>query len=218
MRRMYLTVLAFELALTVCLPARAWAQEPSKPAARPYTIEEYNAQAAPLHVSDPRQKIALLDAFVSKYPNSELRVFIDLQYCDAYKHLGDLLQVMKYAERVLSSKTEKTKVDINDRFETAVAWAEAYNKLRSTDLALAAKARTLVDLGFELIAEIERENAPRRETFPEELRRAKLYLNITAASAAMTMKDYEAASDSLAAVVALSVYDPSELRPLSVSF
>jgi hypothetical protein len=213
----YPFVWACELALTPFFPAPTWEQEPNKPATRPYTMEEYNAQAAPLHVGDPRQKTALLDAFVSKYPDSELLVFIYPQYCDAYRQLGDLPRVMKYAERALAS-SEKLKLDVNTRFESAITWVWAYNNLRSNDVALAAKARNIAGIGLELIAAIESEDVLHQKTFPEELRKARLYLNTTAAAAAMTMKDYQAASDSLAIAVALSMYDPSGLRPLPPPF
>jgi hypothetical protein len=85
-------------------------------------------------------------------------------------------------------------------------------------VALAAKARNIARIGLELIAAIESENILHQKTFPEELRKARIYLNTTAAAAAMTMKGYQAASDSLAITEALSMYDPLGLRPLSPPF
>ncbi len=151
-----------------------------------------------------------LDAFVSKYPNSQLLPYAYLTDCKAYRTTP---QVMKYAERVLSSKDEKPKFDVNDRFETALAWAEAYNTMRSTDFALAGKAREIAGIGLELLAAIEKENVPQRKAFPEELRNAKLYLNTTAASAAMIMKDYGAASDSHSGSGGLKRLRPFRIAP-----
>jgi hypothetical protein len=179
-------------------------------------MEEYNSQAAALHTSDPREKIVLLNAFVAKYPDSPLLIYTYPQYCEAYQKLQDFSKVIEFAEKVLYS-SDTLKLDVNTRLESAVAWAWAYNNLRSNDTALAAKGREVTRMGLELLDAMKEENVLRRN-FKEESRKAKLYLNVTAAAAALVMKDEQAASASLSEVAGLSAFDPSALRPIGQPF
>ena len=47
----------------------------------PYTMEEYNAEQACANDKNPSSQVKCLDAFVSKYPNSQLLPYAYLTYC-----------------------------------------------------------------------------------------------------------------------------------------
>ena len=204
-------VIAISFPFTCC--GQTGRQNQENRSKRPYTIVEYNSFAESYHVKAPTEKIALLDSFVAKFADSSLLIYVYEQYVEAYKDLADNSKVMEYAEKICSSN-EKLRLDVNTRFEVLAAWVQAYNNLRSNDVVLAAKAREMCRIGLSLLESIDVRYV-NQKAFPEELGKAKLYLNATTAAAAMTMKDYEAAGQSLPTVVALGTYDPSKLRPAS---
>jgi hypothetical protein len=185
-------------------------QESQQNAPRGPSMAEYNNFAEADRAKDPAEKVILLDAFVSKYPDSPFLAYVYQSYFEAYEKLKNFQKVMEFAEKRLSSPLN---VDINKHFEAAVAWARAYNSLHSDDLALAAKAHEIAHRGLAIIPSLKRPGHMDETTFASKMRLATIYLNGTVAAAAMTMKDYKVVKESLDAVVVLSSYDPTELRP-----
>jgi tetratricopeptide (TPR) repeat protein len=184
-------------------------KESQQNAPRGPSMAEYNNFAEADRAKDAAEKVILLDAFVSKYPDSPFLAYVYQSYYEAYEKLKNFQKVMEFAEKRLSSPLN---VDINKHFEAAVTWARAYNSVHSDDLALAAKAHEIAQRGLAIIPSLKRPDHMDEKTFASEMREATIYLNATIAAAAMTMKDYKVVKDSLGAVVVLSTYDPAELR------
>lgn len=207
-------VLALGFCLSFVITASVNSQAPDTAAQRPYSMEEYNLYAMAIRASDYHQRIASLDAFVSKYPDSPLLIYANSQYCDAYRNLGDVKNAMEYSEKVFSYQVND-KRDANMRFEAVLVWLSAYKETHSADKALSIKAMATTRLGLDLLTSIEKSNAGDK-VIEEEARKARIYINTMAASAATALKDYGAANEALAAVAALSSFDPARLRPRSL--
>jgi hypothetical protein len=124
--------------------------------------------------------------------------------------------VMEFSEKRLRMRSALTyqNREPEERLETALAWVHAYNKFHSEDLELAGKARAVARTGLAIIATIKKPDYIYEEKiFTRAMIQAASYLNATSAKAAMTVKDYKAANESLEEIIRLTAFDLSELRP-----
>jgi hypothetical protein len=187
-------------------------------APRKYSMAEYNDLTLATRQDGAAERIRSLDSFVAKYVDSPLLPCAYQAYYEAYEKVSNFPKVMEYAEKRLetSSPEYPDSMDANERLEATFAWARAYKKLHSDDAELAAKAHEIVRTGLALLASFKRPNHLDEKTFTLEMQRAASYLNVTGAVAALAMKDYKAASESLEALSGLTSYDPSELREAPV--
>src|SRR5579859_1751705 len=76
--------------------AHDWAANPQaagekKPAWK--TTEEYNAFQAAFNEKDPHKKIALAEAFLAKYSDTDFKDLAYLQEVAAYQQLGDVAKM-----------------------------------------------------------------------------------------------------------------------------
>jgi hypothetical protein len=109
------------LLLMACGATRAAPQDKLQQA--PYTTAEYNEFQAADGEKDSRVKIALLDNFSVKYPDSALRPKIYRDYYLAYFSIKDYGRTIEYADKfvALGGKT-----DVGFRLEALMTRAQAF--------------------------------------------------------------------------------------------
>src|SRR5438045_4146363 len=103
---------------------------------QPYTIPEYNAEQACANDKNPTSQVKCLDDFVSKYPNSNLLIYVYPMYYQAYYQLKNWPKVIENADKVVSLGE---KVGANDRYNALYVRAFAYNSLSPADQTAQAK-------------------------------------------------------------------------------
>src|SRR5262245_15716775 len=64
---------------------------------QPYTMPEYNAEQACGNDKNPTTQVKCLDDFVSKYPNSNLLIYVYPMYYQAYSQLKNWPKVIESA-------------------------------------------------------------------------------------------------------------------------
>ena len=170
-----------------------------------YTQAEYNAQQACAAEKVPAAAIKCADDFVSKYPNSDLLVYIYPLYYTAYTQLKNPQKVIEYADKLLA---------LGDKAEPGIRYQALYARALSCaspncqDPAAAAKAREAALQGLKTLDEIKKPDTTSAEEFAKQKLPAAILFNYTAGNAAMTLKDYAAAVGSFKAVLALNPDDP----------
>src|SRR5216684_7266933 len=170
-----------------------------------YTQAEYNAEQACAAEKVPATVIRCADDFVSKYPNSDLLVYIYPLYYRAYTELKNPQKVIEYADKLVALGD---KAEAGIRYEALYARALSYAGLNSPDAAAAAKAREAALLGLKTLDELKKPENISAEDWPKKKLQPAILFNYTAGNAAMTMKDYPASVASLKAVLALNPDDP----------
>ena len=174
-------------------------QEPGKP---PYTMPEYNAEQACANDKNPTSQVKCLDDFVSKYPNSNLLIYVYPMYYQAYSQLKNWAKVIDSADKLVALGD---KVPVNERYGALYARAFAFNNLSAADQATQAKAAmAAATAGLKLIPELKKPDTLDDKAFEEQKKQAGIYLNGTAAQAAMVVKDYPNAITYYKAVLAVN--------------
>lgn len=192
------------------LSAYGQAAAPGVSQAPKYTQAEYNAEQACAAEKVPAQVVKCADDFVSKYPNSDLLVYIYPLYYRAYTQLKNPQKVIEFADKLVALG-EKAEAGI--RYEALYARALAYASLniKETDPAakdLATKARDAAALGLKTLDELKKPDNMAAADFDKQKRQPTILFNYTAGNASMTLKDFSAAATSFKAVLALNPDDP----------
>ena len=186
-------------------PAPAAGQDAGASKGPKYTQAEYNAEQACAAEKVPAAVIKCAEDFVSKYPNSDLLMYIYPLYYRAYTELKNPQKVIEYADKLVALGD---KAEPGIRYEALYARAISFAGMNSTDPAAAAKAREAALLGLKTLDELKKPDNISAEDWPAKKRPAAILFNFTAGNAAMTMKDYAAAVASFKAVLALNPDDP----------
>ena len=183
--------------------ANTRAGEPGQDAAKqPYTMPEYNAEQACVQEKSPAAQVKCLDDFVSKYPNSALLIYVYPLYYQAYFQQKSYAKVIEYADKVVGLGD---KVGPNEKYGALYARAAAFNNMTGADQTAQAKgAVAAADAGLKLIPELKKPDTLDENAFNEQKKQATIYLNGTAAQAAMVAKDYPNAINSYKAVLAIN--------------
>jgi len=107
--------------------ARGKSPQPQAPqaAAPAYTLAEYNAYQAAAADKDPTQRVADLDDFVTKFPNSALMPYVYNTYVHAYNELKNYPKVIEYADREVALGPDK--VNAPSRFQALYLRTLAFN-------------------------------------------------------------------------------------------
>jgi hypothetical protein len=201
--------LAMFAALCLLVGSVAAAQAPAgqdagaKPA---YTMAEYNAYTAAQSTKDPTQQIKQLDDFVSKYPNSALLIYVYPLYYNAYSQLKNFLKVIENADKLLALGD---KIEPPVRYQAYYARAFAYSNINPPpiDPDMAKKARQAALDGLKTLNDLKKPDNMSQDDFDKQKKAPAILFNYTAASAAMSLKDYPAAIESNKAVLALTPDD-----------
>jgi tetratricopeptide (TPR) repeat protein len=183
---------------------RAQAAAPAQDAGgkQPYTMPEYNAEQACGNDKNPTTQVKCLDDFVSKYPNSNLLIYVYPMYYQAYSQLKTWPKVIESADKLVALGD---KVGPNEKYGALYARAYAFNNLSAAEQAAQAKgAMDAAVAGIKLIPELKKPDALDDEAFKKQKEQAAIYLNGTAAQAAMVVKDYPNAITYYKAVLAMN--------------
>ena len=172
----------------------------------PYTIPEYNAEQACANDKNPTSQVKCLDDFVSKYPNSNLLIYVYPMYYQAYYQLKNWPKVIENADKVVSLGE---KVGANDRYNALYVRAFAYNSLSPAEQTAQAKtAITGASAALKLQPDLKKPDQIDEKAFEEEKKKGAIVLNGTAAQAAFLTKDYPTAITYYKAVLALNPDEP----------
>jgi len=196
--------------LSVFAQAPATGQDASAAKGPKYTQAEYNAEQACAAEKVPATVIKCADDFVSKYPNSDLLVYIYPLYFSAYTQLKNPQKVIEYADKLVA---------LGDKAEPGVRYQALYARalscaslnIKDTDPSAkdnATKCRDAAQLGLKTLDEIKKPDTTSVEDFAKQKQAPAILFNYTAGNAAMTLKDYAAAVASFKAVLALNPDDP----------
>jgi hypothetical protein len=183
--------LAVSASLCWMLGSAASAQAPAggqDAGKQPYTMPEYNAEQACGNDKNPSTQVKCLDDFVSKYPNSNLLIYVYPMYYQSYFQLKNYAKVMEYADKMVALGD---KVDANAKYAALYARALAFASLPAAEQATQAKgALAAAETALKLIPELKKPDNMDDNAFSEQKKQATNYLNGTAAQAAMVSKDY----------------------------
>jgi hypothetical protein len=175
-----------------------------------YTQAEYNAEQACAAEKVPAAVIKCADDFISKYPNSDLLVYIYPLYYRAYTQLKNPQKVIEYADKL---------VGLGDKAESGIRYEALYARalscaslnVKDTDPTAkdtATKCREGALLGLKTLDELKKPENMSAEDFAKQKQAPAILFNYTAGNGAMTLKDYAGAAASFKAVLALNPDDP----------
>jgi tetratricopeptide (TPR) repeat protein len=211
--------LATAAALGLLLASTAIAQAPAAqdpcatPGKQPYTIAEYNAYQACAAEKDPKVLLRCLDDFESKYPNSNLNVYIFPLYYRAFNAQRNFPKVMEYSDKLVALSDQPcNKPEPAVKYEALFARAYAYTTLaiKPTDKDAkdqATKARDAAISGLKSIGDLKKPDNVSDDDFNKQKNQSATLFNYTAGNASMTLKDYPAAIGYFKAVLALNPDD-----------
>src|SRR5262249_43481100 len=109
-------------AASVYAQAAAAGQDQAAPKQQ-YTMAEYNAEQACVGDKVPASQIKCLDDFVSKYPNSQLLIYVYPLYIQAYSSQKNALKVIESIDKYVALGD---KVAALDRANALVARASTF--------------------------------------------------------------------------------------------
>jgi tetratricopeptide (TPR) repeat protein len=160
-----------------------------------YSLAEYNQYQAADKETNPQQKVKLLDAFVTAYPNSTLMPYIYRDYYTTYMGLKNFAQAIEYADRMIALGD---KIDTTGRLEAYYTRAQAFylgmaDKALQTPDALT-KTRDAALAGLKTLEDLKKPDAVAADQFETQKKGVKVLFNAVAALSSTTMKDYAAAA------------------------
>jgi tetratricopeptide (TPR) repeat protein len=210
MKRVAMLAVSASLSLALGSASTVRAQAAAAPAAgqdaKPqYTMPEYNAEQACGNDKNPVSQVKCLDDFVSKYPNSNLLIYVYPMYTAAYSQQKNWAKVIESADKTVALGD---KVGANEKYGAYYARAFAYNNLSPADQAAGAKAAmAAAEQGLTLVPQLKKPETLDDKAFDEQKKQATIYLNGTAAQAALVGKDYPNAIKYYKAVLAITPED-----------
>src|SRR5215470_2718471 len=121
---------------------------------QPYTMAEYNSYKACADDKVPASQLKCLDDFVSKYPNSQLLIYVYPLYIQAYSSQKNALKVIESIDKYVALGD---KVAALDRANALVARASTFLGLAAADQAAQAKAqRDASTAGLKVVDEVKK--------------------------------------------------------------
>ena len=178
---------------------QAPAGQDAKPA---YTMPEYNAEQACANDKNPTSQVKCLDDFVSRYPNSALLIYVYPMYYQSYSQLKNWAKVIETTDKLVALGD---KVAANEKYGALYARAFAFNNLPAADQTAQAKAAmAAAEAGLKLVPDLKKPDTLDDNAFTEQKKQATIYLNGTAAQAAMVTKDYPNAIKYYKAVLSIN--------------
>ncbi len=91
------------LAICLCAASTAFAQKKAPAGPGPKSKQELEAVNKMIQAATPDDKIAAVDALVTKYPKSDFKSIALFQAADAYSQKGDAAKAVVYAEETLEA-------------------------------------------------------------------------------------------------------------------
>jgi tetratricopeptide (TPR) repeat protein len=177
--------------------ARGKSPQPQAPqaAAPAYTLAEYNAYQAAAADKDPTQRVADLDDFVTKFPNSALMPYVYNTYVHAYNELKNYPKVIEYADREVALGPDK--VNAPSRFQALYLRTLAFNYSFSEKDANASDEATqelaAAKAGLAVLNEVPKPANQTDDQWAENKKAPTALFNYTAGIASAALKDYASA-------------------------
>jgi tetratricopeptide (TPR) repeat protein len=155
-------------------------------------MAEYNSEQACAGDKVPASQIKCLDDFVSKYPNSNLLIYVYPLYIQAYSTQKNYAKLIESADKLVALGD---KIDALTRVQALFARASAYLALSPADqTALAKGQRDATPIGLKLLDEVKKPDGATDEAFAASKKQYATLYNNAAAQAATMQKDYAAAA------------------------
>jgi len=206
-------VAGLAMAAAICLlfanaaHAQAAAAGQEAPAGKPpYTIAEYNAEQACANDKVPASQVKCLDDFVSKYPNSQLLIYVYPLYIQSYSVQKNYPKIIENVDKYVALGD---KVDALAKTQVLVARAQAFLALGPADQAAQAKgARDAAAAGLKLLDEVKKPETATDQAFQDWKKSTGTTFNNAAAQAATIQKDFAGAAAAYKAVLAYQPDDP----------
>jgi hypothetical protein len=180
---------------------------------QPYTMAEYNAYQAAAAEKNPANQIKLLDDFVSKYPNSNLLLYVYPLYYQSYFAQKNYPRVIEFADKTLALGD---KLDPTAKYAALYAHATAYNAQVSDpanantvakDAAMAKSAQASADGALKALDALKKPDGVTDDAFNTQKKQLEIFLYGIGAQAAMVQKDYADAITDYKADLALKPDD-----------
>ncbi|HJZ62872.1 MAG TPA: hypothetical protein VKD70_01030 [Candidatus Acidoferrum sp.] len=209
-RRMAGLAALIALCLVLGGASAAYAQAPAAGAQdqgkQPYTMAEYNSEQACAGDKVPASQIKCLDDFVSKYPNSNLLIYVYPLYYQAYGAQKNYAKVIEYADKLLALGD---KIDAPTRLQTYNVRLGAWTTLSAADqTAGAAGARDAATKALKTLDEIKKPDNVSDADFAKSKQPYIIFFNNTGAQACVLLKDYSGAMNFYKAVLAINADEP----------
>ncbi len=208
--------------LSLCLstrPAVAQSQQSQQQEKQPdYTVAEYNAYQAAAKETNPQQRLALLDDFAAKYPNSSLLRYIYVLYYQTYAQLKNYPKTLAYIDKLLALGD---KIDAETRLQALYQRAANYY-LGQTDKALTTPeqltaARDAAQRGLKALETWQKPKELTDDQFNQQKKSASILFNSIIGITDMQLKDYKAAVEADKAVLALQPNDAMSYYRLALA-
>ena len=207
-RRMAGLAALMALCLVLGSASSAYAQAPAAGAQdqgkQPYTMAEYNSEQACASDKVPASQIKCLDDFVSKYPNSNLLIYVYPLYYQAYGAQKNYAKVIEYADKLLALGD---KASASERYDAYYVRAYAYNNLQNPDAATAKAARDAALAGVQAVNQYPKPEGIDDAKFAEQKKQSLVFFLGTAAKAASDAKDCAASAESYKQLLAITPDD-----------
>jgi tetratricopeptide (TPR) repeat protein len=169
-----------------------------------YTMAEYNMYTAAANEKNPAAQIKLLDDFVSKYPNSALLNYIYPLYYKNYYGQKNYPKAIEYADKMIAMGD---KISPAERYDAHYVRAYAFNSIQNPDAETAKAARAAALAALKVLDQLPKPDGEDEAKFAAEKKQSVLVFTGTAATAAMSAKDYAGAIESYKAVLAIAPDD-----------
>ncbi len=132
-------------------------QQPGQPAAKkqpaPKTKEEYDDYQKFWSSQDPDEKIKLAEAFLQKYPDSELKAFAYRKEMEAYQQKNNFDKMREFGEKVLEA-------DPSDAISLILLASAIPERTKETDLDKDQKLNSAEDYAKRALSAIEKLEKP----------------------------------------------------------
>jgi tetratricopeptide (TPR) repeat protein len=176
---------------------------------QPYTLAEYNSYQACASDKNPAPQVKCFDDFVSKYPNSQLLIYVYPQYVQAYSVLKNYPKVIEFADKTAALGD---KVDAATRYNAYYTHAVAYSSMLSDpavakDVNQAKAAMEAANNALKTLPEVKKPDNVTDDAFAAQVKQVRVTLNTIGAQAATIQKDSAKAIEYYKAVLELNPDD-----------
>ncbi|MGH9675692.1 MAG: hypothetical protein ACRD36_01205, partial [Candidatus Acidiferrum sp.] len=203
-------VAGLAIAAVLCLMVAGAASAQDTGGKQPYTIAEYNAYQACAAEKNPTALVKCLDDFVSKYPNSNLLLYIYPLYMRAYGQLKNYPKLIETTDKLVALGD---KIDVATRFNAYYAHIQAYNGLISSDKTaaqdpkLAKSAQDTAVTAMKALDDVKKPENVTEDAWAAQKKQILTFLNGIAAQASLVQKDCASGINFYKAVLTLNPDD-----------
>jgi hypothetical protein len=160
-----------------------------------YTVAEYNAFQAAAAEKNPQQKLKMLDAFVSQYPNSGLLTFVYNEYVETYTQLRQWPKLIEALDKLLAMPDVNNGARLQGLYRRAATFEFAYNAKAPNAAEQATKGRDQALAGLKVLADFKKPEQMTDEQWAAAKKQYASQFYNTAGISSLYLKDYKAAAE-----------------------